>query len=497
MTVGRWLVLGAALRMGVAAPVLAAQLPAADAAFRSGDYAAARAGYERVLAADSLNVRAMYQLAILDSWDGKLVRSLQRFTRLRRLAPADEDIMVAQGRVLSWAGRTRESEALYDSVLARSPDRADALAGRARLTAWSGDLDRAERLWREALARHPDDAEILLGLAQTLYWNDQPALARGYTARARVLAPGDTVARNLDRALRAALRPDVRTSLDGAGDTDHNDFITQQAAISGSLGSALRGTLRAEWRRATDLAGHGSSYGGGGFLVAALGRRTDVRAGAGIRWLNPDTGASRTPLTVELGVGVRPARDAAVSLSYGRTPFDETAVLIRRGFMLDAAELEFELAPSARWAISGNGGATWVSDGNRGLHAAGGLLLRVRPGLQLGPRGRVLGYRMTPFNGYFAPNRFWVLEAQSVYSWQRRGWGVRAEGGLGTQQVSDTAAHQAEWHLGVTLSRGWGASNEVALVASITNSAAATSTTRAPTAAFRYRTIGLRFTQGL
>src|SRR5947209_15362062 len=106
VTRGATLALAAALLV----PPLAAQLPAADEAFRKGDYAAARAGYERVLAADSLNVRAMYQLAILDSWDGKLVRSLQRFTRLRRLAPADEDIMVAQGRVLSWAGRTRESE---------------------------------------------------------------------------------------------------------------------------------------------------------------------------------------------------------------------------------------------------------------------------------------------------------------------------------------------------------------------------------------------------
>src|SRR2546422_2163418 len=65
-------------------PPLAAQLPAADEAFRKGDYAAARAGYERVLTTDSLNARALYRLAILDSWDGKLARSLARFGRLRR-----------------------------------------------------------------------------------------------------------------------------------------------------------------------------------------------------------------------------------------------------------------------------------------------------------------------------------------------------------------------------------------------------------------------------
>src|SRR2546427_10896247 len=123
-------------------PPLAAQLPAADEAFRKGDYAAARAGYERVLAADSLNERALYRLAILDSWDGELARSLARFGRLRRLDPKDGDFMVAQAQVLAWAGKTRASEALYDSALARSPDRTDALAGRARAVAW-GEIGRA------------------------------------------------------------------------------------------------------------------------------------------------------------------------------------------------------------------------------------------------------------------------------------------------------------------------------------------------------------------
>jgi len=109
---------GATLALAAALPVppLAAQLPAADEAFRKGDYAAARAGYERVLAADSLNERALYRLAILDSWDGELARSLARFGRLRRLDPKDGDFMVAQAQVLAWAGKTRASEALYDSA---------------------------------------------------------------------------------------------------------------------------------------------------------------------------------------------------------------------------------------------------------------------------------------------------------------------------------------------------------------------------------------------
>src|SRR3979490_3198235 len=92
--------------------LLTAQLPDAEAAFRRGDYVAARTAYEQVLATDSLNIRALYRLGVLDGWDGKLSRSLQRLTRARRLAPADADIMVSQAQVLAWAGKPPAAEAL-------------------------------------------------------------------------------------------------------------------------------------------------------------------------------------------------------------------------------------------------------------------------------------------------------------------------------------------------------------------------------------------------
>src|SRR3989442_2215573 len=149
--------------------LLAAQLPQADEAFRRGDYAAARAGYERVLAADSLNQRALFRLAMRDRWDGKLARSLQRFGRMRRLDPKDEDVRVAQAQVLAWAGHTEASLILYDSVLARSLGRVDALAGRARVVAWRGDLERAERLWRGAPPPRPHAAALLFRAAPTPY----------------------------------------------------------------------------------------------------------------------------------------------------------------------------------------------------------------------------------------------------------------------------------------------------------------------------------------
>lgn len=474
-----------------------AQLPDAEAAFGRGDYSAARAGYERVLAADSTNVRALYRLALLDSWDGKLDRSLQRFVRLRRLEPRDGDIMVSQAQVLAWAGRTRASETLYDSVLNISPGRADALAGRARAVAWSGDLERAERLWRAALALHPDNAELLIGLAQTLSWKGQPALAEAYVARARAVAPEDKTARQLERVVRAALRPEIATTGDGAGDSDDNDFVAQEATLTGSLGTELRGTLHAGWRHATDPSRHGTSYGAGGYAIAALGKGAVVRAGLGVRQVVPGGAAARTTLTAQLGFGFRPARYAALSIGYARAPFDETARLMEQNLILDAVDLAFDISPGPSWSVSGGANGTWFSDGNRRFAAVGAVLARVAPGLQVGPFARIMGYRTNPRTGYFAPDRFTVLEGRVVYARQKRRWGLRADGGLGTQQVVDGAAHQLEWHAGLALTRGWGASNEVVLAGALTNSAGATTSTGARGESFRYRSLRLSFRQGL
>jgi tetratricopeptide (TPR) repeat protein len=176
----------AALAIGVALLLprrAAAQLPEAEDAFNRGDFRAARALYDSALALDSLNPRALFRLATLDSWDGKLKRSLARFAVLRRIEPLQPDEMVSHARVLSWSGQLKWAAALYDSVLAIDSTRTDAIAGHARMVAWAGDLNRAERLWREALTRYPDDPEILVGLGQTLEWQGEPDLAELYVAR--------------------------------------------------------------------------------------------------------------------------------------------------------------------------------------------------------------------------------------------------------------------------------------------------------------------------
>ncbi len=475
---------------------LGAQMAQADSAFNRGDYKAARADYQRVLAADSNNVPALYRVAILDSWDGKLVRSLRRLARLRLLAPDDGDIMVSQAQVLAWAGRSRASEALYDSVLVRWPTRTDALAGRARSVAWGGNLDRAEKLWRDALAAHPDDPELLIGLAQTLYWKGEPALAEAYAARARSLAPEDRTALDLERSLRAALRPATSSSGNEGQDSDGDDFVTFQSAFTAPLSGNTQGTLEALWRHDTDPVRADGSYGFDSRVVLPLGAGAQLRAGLGVRRLASDSGPGTTPATGEFSIGIRPASYATVSLGYSRSPFDDTALLIERGFVIDAIDLGWDLAPSAHWDLSGGGGTAWISDGNQRYSAVVALLARVSSGLEFGPFARVLTYRNNLGDGYFAPNRFTVLEGRSTYTWRHAVWEVRTDAGAGSQQVFIGAPFQVEWHLGLTMARSWGANNELGLVGILTNSAAATSASGTRSEAYRYSSLALRYQQG-
>jgi hypothetical protein len=301
----------------------------------------------------------------------------------------------------------------------------------------------------------------------------------------------------LERALRAALRPEFQTSVNGATDSDTNSFVAQDASYTTSLRPGLQSSLLAGWRRASDPVRHGTSFGAAGRLTAALGQNAVLQAGLGVRRLAPEGGPGTTPLTAGLGLRVHPARYLAASIGYSRSPFDETALLIGRGLWLDAVDVGVDLSPTPRWSVSAGGGGAWLSDGNRRYSAVGAVLGRVLPGFQLGPYARVMGYRKTPHTGYFAPDRFTVFEGRAIYDWRHGRWGVRADGGVGSQEVSQGAGRQLAWHGGIALTRGWGANNEVALEALLTNSAATKSTSGTPTEGFRYRTLALRLQQGL
>ncbi|MGH7754176.1 MAG: hypothetical protein ACREN5_15330, partial [Gemmatimonadales bacterium] len=177
--------------------------------------------------------------------------------------------------------------------------------------------------------------------------------------------------------------------------------------------------------------------------------------------------------------------------------FDETALLIDSAFVADGLDLNVDVAPNARLSVSAGGGATWLSDGNRRIGGVVAVMGAARPALQVGVLGRTMGYREpNPGRGYFAPDRFTVLEARTVYAWRRAWWGLRVDGGLGWQQVGSGAPGQTEWHAGLSVTRTWRPAGELAFAASVTNSAASRSASGGGTPGFRYWTIGIRARHG-
>src|SRR5260221_10349121 len=130
--------------------------------------------------------------------------------------------------------------------------------------------------------------------------------------------------------------------------------------------------------------------------MAALGKGAVLRGGLGARRVEPDGGPARTPLTAQIGLGLRPGRYTAVGLGYSRTPFDETAGLMQQDLTIDALDWSVDASPTPGWSVSAGGGGAWFSNRNPRYSAGGAVLPRVVKGLQGGPLSPVLGYIHPP-----------------------------------------------------------------------------------------------------
>jgi len=65
-------------------------------------------------------------------------------------------------------------------------------------------------------------------------------------------------------------------------------------------------------------------------------------------------------------------------------------------------------------------------------------------GIEVGVLGRIMGYRTpNPGAGYFAPDRFGVVETRVTGTWRRERWGIRADAGVGIQQVGTGARRRS------------------------------------------------------
>ena len=501
----------------------AAQTESADAYWNAGKYPEAKRAYEQVLVGDMANVRANFRLGILLSWDSKLDSALVMIRRARAEDHRDVDLELAEARVLSWAGRTDPAVAHYDSIIARAPDQReawlgkglalgwagryaeadatyaawlakapddeDALVGRARVRAWKGDLNEARSLYRETLARQPGSGAALAGLAQVDRWEGHERLALLRADSALRLAPEDRDARQLQRELRAALRPQLQFTFGWGKDSDQNETFWENATASENVadGVTVNGTVG--FFQASDPLTSGDRTMGELGLTLVHGR-FGVGAGAGVRQLSPASVASRSSATGRATISWRATSRLGLGVGVARLPFDETARLIASD--LDVTSLEgnvsMKAAPSLELGLGA--GAGWLSDGNGRSSLVGAATWSFAKYFFAGPYYRRLSYDRAG-TGYFAPRPYQLGELRGGID---RRWGkteVRASGGIGLQEIG-AAASQSAWHGDLRIVRSFRVIDELALFGSVTNAASASTT-----GAFHYSTAGVSLRLGL
>ena len=215
----------------LAAP-LSAQSRAADSLWAAGEYAAAGVEYQRALHDNPGWVRALYRLAILASWDGRLDSAHALLADARELEPDEIAVRAYQAKMYAWQGLYRAAVLRYDSLLDDNGVYREARFGRAQAYAWWGRHEDAEREFRALVAYDPDDAEALVALAQLRQWQGRPDEASQFAARALRIAPEDRAAREIARQARALSRPRLELTLGFGHDSDDNNSAWQTLGTS-------------------------------------------------------------------------------------------------------------------------------------------------------------------------------------------------------------------------------------------------------------------------
>jgi tetratricopeptide (TPR) repeat protein len=140
-------------------PARAARFAEALALHRRGALAEARAGYERLLAADPGDADALYYLALIAHQQGRLDDCLTLGARALARAPQAARVPHLMGTALVRAGRPAEALPHFDRAIALQADFAAAHSGRAGALADLGRRDEALAAYDAALKLNPDAAD--------------------------------------------------------------------------------------------------------------------------------------------------------------------------------------------------------------------------------------------------------------------------------------------------------------------------------------------------
>jgi len=146
----------------------------AASAYDAGDYPLAGTLFEAIVTQDPSPASiAIFRLATLRSWDGRLDESVALYRRYIALEPGDAEGRLALARTLAWQGQYASAIATYDSLIATNQGSRGAVIGRAQTLAWAGRLSEAIAIYKSWIRDHPTDRNASIDYARALAWNGQ------------------------------------------------------------------------------------------------------------------------------------------------------------------------------------------------------------------------------------------------------------------------------------------------------------------------------------
>lgn len=156
---------------------------------RAGDDEGARQAYLKVVAIDSANSGANFQLARLALLRKDTTEARRYLSRLPESALADPRLSFSMAMGFANAGALAEAETWFARVLAATPTDFNVLYNLGAVANAAGHFERAREVLETALRQQPDNFDVLYRLAEANHGLGRYETALALAARAAKLAP--------------------------------------------------------------------------------------------------------------------------------------------------------------------------------------------------------------------------------------------------------------------------------------------------------------------
>ena len=138
---------------------------AADAA-RQGNLTLMQQTYDRILAAEPMNVRALNGKATAQAWRGNYFASIETYRQSLAIDSENTEALIGIGYAFAWSGDFSDAQIHFDRALAHKPGNFEARKGSAYVALWSDDPDAARARFSELSVDAAMDPEISVALGQ-------------------------------------------------------------------------------------------------------------------------------------------------------------------------------------------------------------------------------------------------------------------------------------------------------------------------------------------